>query len=609
MACTLDKEQALIPSRLIPLGVQLTKWSRERAVNFRAATRSRKRFLEFLETKETAYGRTEERTIWKNEDLDLTPPKDWTWAWYDFAAFWWSYGFSIGVWSLGSSMIALGLTWWQAIICVFISHTLGAIGIAFHSRLGAKYHFGFPVECRITWGLRGSYFPVFVRLLVGTIWNGVNTLEGGYFMAILLRCIFGKRYYNMYNSFSPGADITVQELVGFIIFMVITAPILAIPIPKLRRVYTIKSVVLPPVVIGLFVFCILVGKDAGGSGGEFNTTVPLSGSTLAWAMLSAINSCMGKTSASVANQTDLSRYARTPRAPFWSQLIAIPIGNTLCATLGIFATSATHRAWGVLIWNPWDLCDYILTLHWTAGARTGIALVCMGFMLSTFASNLGVNVIPWGADAMVVCPRFINIKRGMYICYALGMVICPWKILKSATTFLRFLGGYSIFLAPIVGIFITDYYVIRRGNIWTSDLYTPTKGTSYWYHHGISWRAFTAFVIGIVLPIPGFAAEFGHEVPVVWEHIYSLGWILGCIISSVAYYGLCQIGGGNFAKGERELGFEEAYDLQELFQQDSSAEVTVGLPPTDDSSPIEKSDTRGLNAKQVGVKEIDGDVV
>jgi hypothetical protein len=83
---------------------------------FQAAHRafeSRETFVRWLEIDETAHGRTEERTIWKNEDLDLTPRKAWSWGWYDYAAFWWSYGFSTGVWSVGSSMVAMGLNAWQ----------------------------------------------------------------------------------------------------------------------------------------------------------------------------------------------------------------------------------------------------------------------------------------------------------------------------------------------------------------------------------------------------------------------------------------------------------------------------------------------------------------
>lgn len=285
---------------------------------------------------------------------------------------------------------------------------------------------------------------------------------------------------------------------------------------------------------------------------------------------------MGKTSTQTVNQTDLARYARTPNSPMWSQLIALPIGNTLCATLGIFATSATHRAWGMLIWNPWDLCTEILDRHWHAGTRTWIALVCLGYTLSGFASNVGVNVIPFGADITAFCPRFLNIRRGMYLCYFLAFLIFPWKILKSATTFLRFLGGYSIFLAPLCGMFITDYWVVRKGNIWADDLFNPRPGTAYWYHMGVSWRCVVTFTITVVLLVPGFAAQFGHDVGTGWKHLYSIGWVFGCTFSSVLYWALCQI--GDFAKRERQLGWEEAYDLQAMFAHTPSEQTTDVVP-------------------------------
>lgn len=96
----------------------------ERFQEKKAATKrafpSRENFVRALEVDETAHGRTEERSFWKNEDLDLTPPSQWTWGWYDYPAFWWSYGFSVGVWSVGSSMVAMGLNAWQ---CTFSTQT------------------------------------------------------------------------------------------------------------------------------------------------------------------------------------------------------------------------------------------------------------------------------------------------------------------------------------------------------------------------------------------------------------------------------------------------------------------------------------------------------
>ena len=274
------------------------------------------------------------------------------------------YAFPLSILALFQTSSALYLThscFSIAIICVFISHTLGAIAISLHSRAGAKWHFGFPVECRVSWGMYASFFPIAVRLLVGLIWNAVQCLQGGFFTSILLRCIFGYKWHNIPAGFPASADITVQRLVGkcpkkrkkercptnsyvpffsgMILFVFLTSPLLYLPPSKMRRLFTIKSIILPPVVIGLFAFCIVKGREAGFNPGRFTATKPLSGSTLAWVMLSAINSCMGKTSTQAVNQTDLSRYARTATAPFWSQLIALPFGNTLCAALGIFATS------------------------------------------------------------------------------------------------------------------------------------------------------------------------------------------------------------------------------------------------------------------------------
>jgi NCS1 family nucleobase:cation symporter-1 len=161
-------------------------------------------------------------------------------------------------------------------------------------------------------------------------------------------------------------------------------------------------------------------------------------------------------------------------------------------------------------------------------------------------------VIPWGADTTVLLPRFINIKRGMYLSYVLGVVICPWRILKSASTFLQFLGGYSIFLGPFVGIFLTDYLVVRRGNVFIADLYEP-KGR-YWYRSGVNWRAVVAYLVAVVWPIPGFAQTFGCDVPVAWLHIYQVGWLLTCIVSSLVYWALGFV--GDFAAEEKLLAFE-----------------------------------------------------
>jgi nucleobase:cation symporter-1, NCS1 family len=46
--------------------------------------------------------------------------------------------------------------------------------------------------------------------------------------------------------------------------------------------------------------------------------------------------------------------------------------------------------------------------------------------------------------------RWINIGRGQYLCAAIGVAIYPWQLLASATTFLTFLNGFGVILAPMM---------------------------------------------------------------------------------------------------------------------------------------------------------------
>jgi len=60
-------------------------------------------------------------------------------------------------------MIQLGLSWWQAWLCVWIGYGIVAPFIVANARPGAIFHVTFPVVARTSFGLYGSLWCTFNR--------------------------------------------------------------------------------------------------------------------------------------------------------------------------------------------------------------------------------------------------------------------------------------------------------------------------------------------------------------------------------------------------------------------------------------------------------------
>jgi nucleobase:cation symporter-1, NCS1 family len=111
---------------------------------------------------------------------------------------------------------------------------------------------------------------------------------------------------------------------------------------------------------------------------------------------------------------------------------------TLCAILGVVVTSAAQVIYGVNTWNPLQVAVLMdrAPMFFTA--------FCWGF--SVLATNISANTTAVANDLMLAFPRYINIRRGQYICIIIALASTPWNIQNSAVTFTSFLSGYSIFL-------------------------------------------------------------------------------------------------------------------------------------------------------------------
>lgn len=192
---------------------------------------------------------------------------------------------------------------------------------------------------------------------------------------------------------------------------------------------------------------------------------------------------------------------------------------------------------GKSYWNVWDLYDALLTEFWSPGARAGIFFAALGMVLATIATNAGSNSLPVGADGSGLLPRYLTIVRGQVLCALLAPLCVPWKIISSASTFLTFLGSYTVFLMPACGVMVVDYWALRRGNLHVPSLYTKAAGTPYAYLGGWNLRAVAAWIAGVAFTVHGIAGSLDPgAVNQASENMYKLGFLLSFFMGAGTYY-------------------------------------------------------------------------
>lgn len=280
---------------------------------------------------------------------------------------------------------------------------------------------------------------------------------------------------------------------------------------------------------------------AGGAGPVIHQKSSLAGSKLGWAMVAGIMNCIANFATLIVNDPDFSRFATKPRDALWPQLLTIPFSFALTSFIGIFVSSATVVIYGgEPIWDPLSLLEHFVD-DGRAGQRFGVFVIALAFALAQLGTNIAANSVSAGTDLTALMPRFINIRRGGYICALVGLAMCPYNLLKSSNQFTTYLSAYSVFLSSIAGVMSSDYYAVRRGYLEVHQLYSAHKDGPYLHSVGIHWRAYVAYIAGILINVVGFAGAIGRTVPAGATYIYNLNFFCGFLISFGVYWLLCYI--------------------------------------------------------------------
>ncbi|EED21556.1 uridine permease Fui1, putative [Talaromyces stipitatus ATCC 10500] len=485
-------------------------------------------------------GLTNAQLMLTNDDLRPVPPERRKWDWWNFVAFWIADSANINTWMIASSFIQnqtnpslVALSWWQAWICVWIGYSISAILIVATGRIGAQYHISFPVASRASFGIWGSLWPIFNRAAMACVWYGVQAWIGGQCVTVMIEAIWPS--YARIPDHLQGSGTTTKDFVSFFLFWLCSLPAIWFPVHQIRHLFTIKSIYTPIAMIAFFAWAI---HRAHGIGPIIHQPTALHGSALAWAIVKGIMSSIANFATLIVNDPDFSRFSKKKTSSLWSQLFAIPIGFAITSFIGIIASSSSTVIYGETIWSPLTLLQRFLEGA-SSGERFGIFVIALGFALAQLGTNIAANSVSAGTDMTALLPRFINIRRGGYICAAVGLAMCPWKLLSTSNNFTTYLSAYTVFLSSIAAVIITDYYFVRKGYLELRELYSARKHSPYYFTFGFSWRGFCAYISGILINIVGFAGAVGAKVPIGAQYIYNVNYFAGFIVSGTIYYLLC----------------------------------------------------------------------
>ncbi|KAG4440413.1 hypothetical protein IFR05_004106 [Cadophora sp. M221] len=386
--------------------------------------------------------------------------------------YWISDAFAVLNWRIRSSLIAIGLSWKLALVAVAIGN--------------------------------------FITALVGT-YTGAECIQSMIFA-------IWSRFQNVPNQLSESANITTRFMICYFIYWVVRLPFHYISPHQVRWFLTFKSIV--TTIAGFTIVGFLV-SSAGGGEAIFSQSNQVHGSKLGWAMMNGIYAMVGNfatlgvnmfapllnlfVQGSDMHMNDFARYSKKPSSPY-IQLLVISIVFIVMMLFGIIGANRSKILHGEQLWDPLLIVD-----NWTSKGGTAAAFFCaFAFPIASIGVNISANSISVATDLSVLLARYINIRRGQFIYAIIGAwAMTPWNILVFAESLVNFMSGHKIWLAPISGILIVDYWVVHRQVLSVPDVYRP-DGIYAYNKYGTNWRAVIAFFVGFVPLLPGFAKSLGN---------------------------------------------------------------------------------------------------
>ncbi len=453
-----------------------------------------------------------------NKDLAPTPKKDKNWGWFEIFNVWANDVQSLFGYTLAASLfLTYGLNGWAVFLAIILAGFFIMWLVNLSGKPSVKHGIPYPVFARVSMGITGANFPAMTRGIVAMFWYGAQTYFAATAVALLFRALGAEGGGSEFLGMDGTMWISFIIVAGFQVWLFWNG------IELIRKFLNFAG---PAVYVIMIILMIMIWSKAGGGllsevGNIFAGTGSYEGSSFG-AFLAIFGTMVAYFAAVVINFGDFSRFVKNESEMRKGNLWGLPGNIVLFSFIALMVTAGTVAVFGETLTNPTDIVERVGHLGLTV-------IAAFAFFAATIGINLVANFVPPAYDLSNLMPDKINFRTGGLITAIVGFIIgALWVSFISQVGMFPFVNTLGAILAPVYGIMIVDYYIIKKQKIKESDLFSSSPRGAYYYNDGWNTKAFVAWIIAGVF-----------SVATVWHpSLSSLGgyaWIIGAALGAIIH--------------------------------------------------------------------------
>lgn len=455
-----------------------------------------------------------------NHDLAPVPHTRRTWTGYSIFAMWMSDVHSVGGYTFAASLFLLGISGWQVLIALTIGILVVYMLMNWVGKPSYMHGIPFPVMARVSMGVMGANLAAVIRGVVGIVWYGVQTYFASKAVATLL------------VLFVPASTalqgFNFLRLVGWVSFLFMWFFQLVIFQRGMETIRKFIDFCGPAVYVVMFVLMAWILSQAGL--GSLNLT--LGGKTLTGAeqfagMGNAVLLVVSYFAALLLNFGDFSRFAKSEHQMKVGNFLGLPVNFIVFAIITVIVTSGSATVFGSMIMDPVAIVAHIQN-------KVAVVIGSVTFIVATMGINIVANFVSPAYDIANLFPKHVDFKRGGLIASILAVLVCPWIFVDSPKAITIFVSVFGAVLAPLYGVMMADFYLIKKQQVQTAELYTMSSTGRFYYDGG--WNK-----IGVAALALSGCISIGWELCTQLLHVLpenNFGWLIGAVAGAVLYVGM-----------------------------------------------------------------------